>query len=163
MASRGVRIAKDITAEWSRLTTGLLDRIECYEQSMDELKRKVGGEGADTVFVSAPLASSFSQAHACYLFESVLSTPVADVPQVATQQCSNCGRAAFTGNARQPAHDRHTAGSALSGALNSWQQQQQMQAHEELRMQYDRLREANADMAGELQKQRAKSQQVGEI
>lgn len=42
MASRGVRIAKDITAEWSRLTTGLLDRIECYEQSMNELKRKVG-------------------------------------------------------------------------------------------------------------------------
>lgn len=64
-----MRIAKDITAEWSRLTTGLLDRIECYEQSMNELKRKVGGQGADAVFVSVPL---FWQAHANHLFESVL-------------------------------------------------------------------------------------------
>lgn len=67
-----MRIAKDITAEWSRLTTGLLDRIECYEQSMNDLKRKVGGEGADAVFVSATLANLFWQAHASDLFETCL-------------------------------------------------------------------------------------------
>ena len=31
-APRGTRIAKDITAEWSRLTTGLLDRIACCDR-----------------------------------------------------------------------------------------------------------------------------------
>ncbi|KAL6747482.1 hypothetical protein V8C86DRAFT_3148199 [Haematococcus lacustris] len=37
MASRGVRVAKDITAEWSHMTSGLLNRIEQYESHVREL------------------------------------------------------------------------------------------------------------------------------
>ena len=36
MASRGVRVARDVTAEWSNVSRKLVERVEAYE-------RKVGG------------------------------------------------------------------------------------------------------------------------
>ena len=42
MAGRGVRISRDITSEWTRLTGGLLDRIQVV--GLVGLTRK-GGEG----------------------------------------------------------------------------------------------------------------------
>ncbi|GAX78120.1 hypothetical protein CEUSTIGMA_g5562.t1 [Chlamydomonas eustigma] len=41
MASRGIRIARDITSEWTRLTTGLIERIQAYEQTLVDTRQQL--------------------------------------------------------------------------------------------------------------------------
>ncbi len=70
MASRGVRVAKDITSEWSRLTGGLLDRIEGYEMNCQALKQKVGALEGGEVSLSHPSGDQDRSQRACTFIQT---------------------------------------------------------------------------------------------
>ena len=43
MASRGLRITKDVAAAWTDMSCGLMERIDSHEDHVEELKEYVSG------------------------------------------------------------------------------------------------------------------------